>query len=73
MTLRSVLCAVLGGHQWQGPRLIEGRLRLVCALGCGALSSGIETLGQERARQQQARRVVGFVPGSRRGEQRRVA
>lgn len=72
MTLRSLLCLALGGHQVRGPVVVDGRLRLTCGYGCGWQSVGIETRGQERIRQQQARRVVGFAP-ARRGEQRRIA
>lgn len=52
--IRRVLCAVLGGHAWQGPRAIDGRVRLVCGYGCGAMSVGVETRGQA----QQARAKV---------------
>lgn len=71
--MRQLLCAILGGHSWGLPCVIHGRLRVRCLFDCGAMSAGVETLGQERVREQQARRVVGFVPGSRRGERRRVA
>jgi len=50
MTLRSVLCRVLGGHELGLPKVIEGRYRLVCRLGCGYQTVGIETLGMEQAR-----------------------
>lgn len=45
-----LLCAVLGGHAWSLPRAVNGRLRLVCQYGCGAMSQGIETRGQELAK-----------------------
>lgn len=51
--LRRSLCFVLGGHAWQGPRSIEGRLRLTCGYGCGAVTAGVQTLGQERAARDQ--------------------
>ena len=48
--LRPVLCASLGGHAWQGPKSVDGRVRLVCGYGCGAMTRGVETLGQEQER-----------------------
>lgn len=39
-TLRRVLCAVLGGHDFGWPRLIDGRMRQRCMYGCGALTKG---------------------------------
>ena len=47
---RRVLCASLGGHAWQGPKSVAGRVRLVCGYGCGAMSAGVETRGQEQER-----------------------
>lgn len=46
--LTRILCAVLGGHDWQGPRYLHGRVRMVCGLGCGAMSRGVEVGPQAR-------------------------
>ena len=74
--LRRVLCASLGGHAWQGPKSVEGRVRLVCAYNCGAMTKGVETRGQEQKRIRH--QVIPFlnlqVPRGRRAEgQRRSA
>mgnify|MGYP001578646588 CR=1 FL=1 len=46
--MRRLLCAVLGGHEWGSPQIVDGRLRLACLLGCGAMTAGITTRGMDR-------------------------
>ena len=48
MRLTQFLCWALGGHQYQGPRYLHGRVRMVCGLGCGAMSRGVEVGPQAR-------------------------
>ena len=43
------LCALLGGHDYGLPRVIDGRLRLACQHGCGAMTTGITTVGMDQA------------------------
>ena len=71
--LTRTLCLVLGGHDWQGPRIAEGRMRLVCSYGCGAMSDGIETRGQEMERAQRTVRPFLNLIVSRDTRARRIA
>ena len=66
------LCAVLGGHM-PIAKSVDGRLRMVCAYGCGWMSRGVETLGQQRDREQQERRVLTIRKWQQRGQRREVA
>ena len=58
--MRRWLCAIFGGgHAWSSPQVVEGRVRLRCLFDCGALTSGIETLGQEQQRLRQ--QIIPFL------------
>ena len=71
--MRRWLCAVLGGHAWSTPQIVDGRLRLRCLLDCGAVTVGIETRGQEREREAKERRVTTIRKWQAREKRREVA
>ncbi len=54
--MRRLLCRLMGAHEVRGPRVKDGRLRLVCEF-CGWQSDGVETLGQQRQREREWRIV----------------
>lgn len=71
--MKALMCLLLGGHHWLGPRVVEGRVRLVCGYGCGATSEGIETLGQQRLREQRTVLPFNLNLLVHRGQRKRVA
>lgn len=72
--MRQLLCALLGGHDLGLPKVIDGRVRLACQFNCGYATNGIETRGQERARERaHERRVVYLNLIQVRDRRRRVA
>lgn len=68
-----VLCAVFGGHDLGVPQVKDGRVRLVCRYGCGYMSVGVETRGQEQLRLQRTVRPFLNLIVSRDTRARRIA
>mgnify|MGYP001584666384 CR=1 FL=1 len=64
------LCWALGGHM-PIAKSVDGKLRMTCAYGCGWRSAGIETLGQQRGREEQERRVLTIRKWQQKRAQRR--
>lgn len=47
MTLRSILCRLLGGHELSLPVIVDGRYRLRCLHNCGYLTPGVDVSKKE--------------------------
>lgn len=58
--LQQLMCFVLGGHDLGSPQMKDGRYRLVCRLGCGYMSPGVQTRGQEQEQMERRRTVRPF-------------
>lgn len=56
-----MLCFLLGGHEIGVPQIKDGRYRLVCRLGCGYQSEGIQTRGMEQREQASKVRSINLL------------
>ena len=71
--LTRALCAALGGHDLGLPQVQDGRFRLVCRLGCGYRTCGVETRGQEQQRMAQEAKVTRVQQWRREAQKVKVA